>query len=290
MEYLPIDLQAKKIFDRCLSGFRKTLATYCFSSFYLWRNWERYRWTIVADALIISGADGYCLPIAAHSDDLCRAVETLIARSRRQNTPLLFTDVTENNVLLLQKAFPDAFAIQECRDGANYIYEKKDMLTLSGKKYHSKRNYLHRFFRAYPDYMPGNADDYLPACRNLLEKWFSGRQQSHSAYGEYISCLDCLEHLKELDCTGTVLLAEGRAVAFSIGEMLDHDTWLVHFEKADTDIPGAYQAINWLSATKLPEGCLYINRAEDMGIEGLRQAKISYHPCRMEKEFRLRLL
>ena len=87
-----------------------------------------------------------------------------------------------------------------------------------------------------------------------------------------------LHHFEELDLTGAVISVDGKIAAFTFGAPISHNTFGVHYEKADINIDGIYSAINQEFASHLPEQYIYLNREEDLGIPGLRQAKLSYHP------------
>ncbi|MBQ1502261.1 MAG: DUF2156 domain-containing protein [Firmicutes bacterium] len=293
MDFRPVTLEDKDIFRRFLAGRRRELITYSFSSFFLWRDWDPYTWAIVGDALVVKssfrGLDSICVPIAADDDAVLAATEQMIATETGGG--FCIGEATEADIALYEKAWPSRFQAEAYPDGANYIYRREDLALLKGNKYHGKRNQLRHFERACPDceLRPIN-EELIPGCRRLMEIWRERQGANDPEIEmEYQGCLDGLDALSRLDCEGLALTVKGQVAAFSIGEMLNDDTYAIHIEKGDTDFPGVYQAINCLSSRTLPETVRYINRAEDMGDAGLRRAKESYHPCRMEMEYYLRL-
>lgn len=295
IEFKEISLKDKPVFNSYLHGRRHDLITYCFSNFYLWRNWDPFAWAEIENALVIKSGqpsrDTICVPIAADDQAVLRATETMIDWFKSQNRDFKMTEVSAADVAFFERYWPGRFAIKEDSREANYIYRQSDLATLPGKKYHAKRNYINRFIRNYSDYrLLPLAGDIIAGCKAQLANWNSRHDmRNFDLRQEYLGNIDVLEHLAELDCQGVALLIGNQVVAFTVGEPLNCDTYCIHIEKGNTDITGVYQTINYLFVRKYTGGYTYINRAEDMGAPGLIRAKKSYHPCRMEKKFCLRL-
>ena len=294
MAFKPVQLSDKEIFDTYLAGRERQLITYCFSSFYLWRNWDPYSWDIVDDALVVKsgylGLDTICVPISASNKAVFAATEHMIADYREQGKDFLISEVSQSDLDLFEQQWPGRFLAKEYEPGANYIYNQQDLALLKGGKYDAKRNQIHHFTRACPDCQLLPIDkSILPQCYGLMQLWLSRQEPDNpETKMEYNGCLDALNDLQYLDCEGWALLNNDKVIALSIGQQLNKDTYCIHIEKGDTDIPGVYQAINCFCAGKYPQFA-FINRAEDMGDPGLRRSKLSYHPCRMEKKYYLRL-
>ena len=162
----------------------------------------------------------------------------------------------------LEKAFPDRFNFVSDRDYADYIYLRSDLSTLKGKKFQSKRNHLNKFRSNYPNYTyKPLTSDLIPACLEL--------ETSMTA---------ALQHLEQLDVIGGVLYVEDEIVAFTFGAPINQTTFDTCVEKANTAVEGAYAMINYEFANHIPSQYIYINREEDLGLEGLRKAKLSYQP------------
>ena len=113
-----------------------------------------------------------------------------------------------------------------------------------------------------------------------------GYIENDNIRNERRSLTTAFKHWNELDLTGFIIRIEGKIIAFTFGHPINHNTFGIHYEKADVNIDGAYSAINQHFAASLPEQYIYLNREEDLGIPGLRQAKLSYHPVKMLKKAR----
>lgn len=198
--------------------------------------------------------------------------------------PFLMLGVTENSLTQLEMAMPGYFYASADRNFTDYVYERERLATLAGKKLQSKRNFANRFTASHPDFqvLPLTAE-MAEKCIELDEKWASMKSEENDA-GKYTyesekkSMLYVLRHWNELGGLGAVLLVEGQMVAFTYGAAINADTFDVCLEKADTGYEGAFTMINREFAKMLPAQYKYINREEDLGIEGLRKSKLSYHP------------
>ncbi len=295
MQFNEVTLNDKALFNSYLQGRKRNLITYCFSSFYLWREWDPYSWAIVEDALVVKSnyknLDTICVPISADDQAVLRATEAMIKAYQQENKEFIISEVSADDLLFYEKYWPGRFVAEDYLDGANYIYLQSDLAHLPGKKFDGKRNQINRFKRNYPEYkLLPITKDLVNGCKEELNIWM-GRHDANDfeLQQEYQGSLDALDHLDELDCEGAALLIGDKVCAFTIGEPLNADTYCVHIEKGDINIPGVYQAINCFYAREYTEGYQYINRAEDMGSAGLRKAKTSYNPYRLEHKYYLRL-
>lgn len=167
------------------------------------------------------------------------------------------------------------------RDYFDYIYLREDLATLRGKKYQSKRNHINNFKKQYSyEYVP-ITPDIVPQCLKLECKWYkanNGDNDEEELNDERRSLTYALHHFDSLSLIGGALRVDNEIIAFSFGAPINHNTFGVHVEKADVNFDGAYTVINQEFASHLPEQYTYVNREEDLGIPGLRQAKLSYQP------------
>ena len=172
------------------------------------------------------------------------------------------------------------------RDNCDYLYRRSELAELKGKAFHKKKNLLNQFNAAFrADFRP--LDDETAADALLvLDAW---AVQALDGSDE-VQCRAALRWRKELGLYGFVLYADGAPAAFSLGEELRGGTVFdCHFEKALESVHGSYQAVNAFTARALPERIQFINREQDLGNAGLRQAKLSYRPCAMVEKFRVPL-
>lgn len=183
----------------------------------------------------------------------------------------------------LEEAAPDCFAFTANRDYYDYLYLRSDLATLKGKKYQPKRNHINKFLRACPDYTYRELTPALVSeCLQLAETWCRRNETTDEERSELEdelrSLTDALLHFDELDLRGGVLHTGGRIVAFTFGAPINANTFDVCVEKADVEVEGSYAMINHEFAKRIPEQYVYVNREEDLGLEGLRKAKLSYYP------------
>ena len=170
-------------------------------------------------------------------------------------------------------------SVEPDRDQYDYIYRRTDLATLHGKHLDAKRNHINRFRAEHPDFeyrplMPELFDE----CRRLTEIWQEEKGGSDTINAEKQVMETIFSNWDALGMIGGSIFVDGRIVAFTYGAAVTTDTFDVCVEKADRHVEGAFAIINQQFAEHLPEQYIYLNREEDMGIPGLRQAKLSYHP------------
>ena len=170
-------------------------------------------------------------------------------------------------------------SVESIRDRYDYIYCRTDLATLHGKHLDGKRNHIRRFRTQHPDFeyrplMPAFFDE----CRRLTEIWQEEKGGNDTIHAEKQVMETIFSNWDALGMIGGSIFVDGRMVAFAYGSAVTTDTFDVCVEKADRHVEGAFAIINQQFAEHLPEQYVYLNREEDMGIPGLRQAKLSYHP------------
>ncbi len=186
---------------------------------------------------------------------------------------------------LLPRLLPkQSFRIIEDRDNFDYIYRRNDLALLQGKALHKKKNLVNAFIAAHSGEIK-QLDVYsLPDALTVLESWKTSRPEDQS--GDYRQCRKALDLMQELKLSGIVVYADGVPVGFSAGTFLRKDTvFVVLFEKGINSYKGVYQFVNRAQALNLPAGVEFINREQDLGDSGLRQAKMTYRPCDFIKKY-----
>ena len=178
-----------------------------------------------------------------------------------------------------------SLSVDPVRNQYDYIYRRNDLATLHGRHLDAKRNHIHRFRAEHPDfeYRP-LTPELFDECRRLTEIWQAEKKQNPNQNKNEI--IDAEHQVMEtifsnwdaLGMIGGSIFVDGRMVAFTYGAAVTTDTFDICVEKADRHVEGAFAIINQQFAEHLPEQYVYLNREEDMGIPGLRQAKLSYHP------------
>ena len=220
---------------------------------------------------------GYTMPIA--TGDIKSAVDELIYDARSKGIMPVIGLLNEQNAAILRELYPRKFRITPSRDSFDYIYERSDLAELSGKKYHAKRNHISRFFRTYDDICTEEiCKNNFADVMSVAERWQNGGEDT----GELEIIRDALDHFDELGLFGLLLYVDGRPVAMTIASRLNDEMCDVHFEKA-VEIDEAYAVINNEFAKRYTD-FRYINREEDLGLEGLRKSKLSYYPSVLLKK------
>lgn len=254
-----------------------------FSNLCSWRFLYNTQFAIVDGFLVFKfwagGELAYMMPIG--EGDLKKVLNDLIEDAHRENEPFCMLGVCSCMREELEAIMPGQFTFTADRDYADYIYLRSDLATLKGKKFQSKRNHINKFRNMYPDheYTPITPDK-IQECMELEAKWCKANDcdKQEGTGNERRALTYALEHFEELGLTGGILYVNGEIAAFTFGMPINKETFGVHVEKADTNIEGTYTMINYEFANRIPEQYTYINREEDLGIEGLRKAKLSYQP------------
>jgi hypothetical protein len=213
--------------------------------------------------------------------DLKHAIELLETDAKKNGRELCMLGVTPEAKIRLEEAMPGSFIYLSDRDYFDYIYLREDLATLRGKKYQAKRNHVNNFVKTYPYKYIEITPELVPECLQLESKWFkanSGGDDEQELNDERRSMIYALNHCEELGLRGGAICVNHQIVAFSFGAPITYNTFGVHVEKADVNYEGSYAIINKEFAAHLPEKYIYVNREEDLGIEGLRKAKLSYQP------------
>lgn len=279
-----------EIFYRC----GKLGCEYSFANVYLW-----------GDQSVARLGDGLALYSCFHGDafyvcpvgtPLLPAIDALAADAQERGKSLRILSVSPQEAAALEAACPGRFLFRAVRSSFDYIYEIDRLADLGGKKLQAKRNHINRFQQANPEWqVEPLCDENLDECREMIARWYCRHLAEHEDADltlEQRALGHALAHRKSLEMEGLCLRAAGRVIAFTMGNRISESTFDVNFEKAYSDIQGAYPLINREFARylrqKYPE-LLYLNREDDMGLAGLRKAKESYVPDVMAEKLCLTL-
>ena len=261
-----------------------------FSNLCSWRFLYDTKFAVVDNFLVFKFWAGeqlaYMMPIG--TGDLKAILRKLIEDADKEKQSFCMLGVCSNMRVDLETTLPSQFVFTEDRDYADYIYLKSDLSTLKGKKFQSKRNHINRFRNTYPDYeYTPITPDRIQECLDLEAEWckVNNCDQQEGTGNERRALIYALHNFEALGLTGGILHVNSKIVAFTFGMPINHETFGVHVEKADTNIEGAYAMINYECANRIPEQYIYINREEDLGIEGLRKAKLSYQPVTILEKY-----
>lgn len=231
-------------------------------------------------------------PFPVGKGDVKPVLDAVLADARERGIPCRLTSMTKEECETLERLYPGRFCFHADRDGFDYVYPIEALATLKGKRYQSKRNFVNRFRQARPQCRTVVlTEENLSLVRDMSEKWFTQRQEREAGgnfHMEQVAMDRVLRHWRELEMEGIALVDGGEPIAFTVGSRLSENTFDIHFEKAVDTTDGSYAAINQAFAAylmeKFPE-VRWLNREDDMGIEGLRNAKLSYKPDRLVEKY-----
>ncbi len=176
-------------------------------------------------------------------------------------------------------------------DNADYVYRAADLIQLAGHKYDGKRNHIRNFVRNYDFALTPIQLADVPDVQEFQRRWCEARGCAHepSLQAENRAVQELLQHFGELDVHGATLRIDGQIQGYTLASALNRDTALIIVEKANPEFRGIYQSINQMFAEKMLGGCSWINREQDAGDEGLRRAKLSYHPHHLVAKYKVKL-
>lgn len=282
INFKEITLDDKKIINQYLKQDSFMISDISFGNLFIWRHARLIEYAILHDCLVIQttykGQNPFLFfPIGA--GDKLSTLKKLKNYYDSKGIPFCFHSLEKHNLEMLESIFGSVKSHLN-RDRSDYIYLTQNLISLAGRKYHKKKNHLNRFFEEYA----GFSFEEISAANlsDLKAVWdvWSGDIESSDVgrVNESVGIRDVFEHYTELGFRGGLLRFMGKIIAFSFGEILSSDICVIHIEKADINYRGAYQAINQQLLLHCFSDVKYVNREEDLGIEGLRKAKMSYNP------------
>jgi hypothetical protein len=285
LDFKKPEIDDKPWVDKCLAHANSMNCEYTFGNLFIWSTSYSTKICKFNDFMICRWGKGndlsYSLPIG--EGDFTQAIEEIINDAKSLGIKARIYGITEGYLGLLKEAFTGKFTYY-FDDGFNdYIYLTEKMSSLSGKKYHSKRNHITNFKKNNPDWSFEEINkDNINECIEYHTKWIDSKDSDDSDLEDYSfefeAVLKAFENYDSLGFQGGIIRANGKIVAYTLGEAQSDKCFVTHFEKADAQIQGAYPIIN----QEFTKNCLgnyeYVNREEDLGLEGLRKAKQSYNP------------
>lgn len=186
----------------------------------------------------------------------------------------------------LEIHFPKKFNFFEDRNMSDYIYTSQSLMTLTGKKLSSKRNHINRFLENNPDWSYEEiTKKNISEVDKMHDEWVSSMEEKDGLFEEGKAVKKALKNYFELGLSGGAIRCGGKIIAFSMGDKLNDNTFIVHIEKAFHEIQGAYPMINKQFVIANCRNFEFVNREEDTGDEGLRRAKLSYNPHTVLKKY-----
>lgn len=293
--FKPIELEDRPTFQEALRFYKPETSELTFTNLFVWRTHYNFQWAICRDWLVVvcsEGANDFCAlaPVGPSPGrgEISRMLLEWMGEERGQKKPRI---ERADARLVSDLDGVGTITMEPVRDHFDYVYLRDDLVQLAGNKYRSKRNHINQLLRTYRcEYAP-LGPEHIAECIKVQEKWCELRrcEDDLDLLGEWEAVRAILKSYESLEVQGGVLTIDGKVTAFTIGEMLNEDTAVVHIEKADPEIPGLYPVINQQFCRNNWKNARYINREQDLGVPGLREAKLSYYPDHMIKKFRITL-
>lgn len=290
IDFRPVELADKALIESYVRTSECRNCDMAFANMYCWQFLYQSARAVVDGFLVIrfriggGGRIGYMQPLG--KGDFSHILPALADDAHAHGQRLRLIGLSDAGREAVRKGDCGQFAFFSDRDYEDYVYNAEELRTLPGRRYQSKRNHINRFTAAYDYRYEPLVRERFAECLRLEAEW----RKVHTGHASELSAEQhamrkAFEHYEELGLTGGCIYAGDRLVAFTYGSPINHDTFDCHVEKADTEYDGAFTIINKLFAEHLPPEYLYINREEDLGLEGLRRAKLSYHPAFLVRKY-----
>lgn len=295
IEFSRIDPAFKDTYNRYLAADRRQGCEFSFANVSIW---GRQRMAVLHDHVVLFSQFGRCsvYPFPLGAGDIRPVLDAIIQDARERGIPCRISSLSKEHCDLLQQLYPGKFRFHTNRDDYDYVYRTEDLALLKGKKYQSKRNFCNRFWSANPTCrLEPMEQRHLDAVRQMLDAWYENRMAAdpyNDFHLEQVALGRALDKWQALGMEGMVLMEEEKVLAFTMGSPLGESTFDIHFEKALDIADGAYNVINQGFAQYLMEKhpeITWLNREDDLGLPGLRKAKLSYQPDHLVEKYWARL-
>ncbi len=287
-----IEIDCKDILDKYFDLVDYEACEYCFTTLYMWKDLYNTKYYVEDDFAIVAGEyenKGFIILPLAKKENMNKAFDFIIKNFEKQHKQIHLKAINKEVVEYLQSVYGDRFEYIEERNNFDYIYDGESLRTLAGRKNQKKRNHLNSFVKEYGDrveYKKLEEADF-DECINLLKEWSKDKDESIELDSEFKAIKRIFKNYEKLKDTLKIsgIYIDSKLEAFSIGEMLNDNMAVIHVEKANADIRGLYPYINQQFLLNEFSDVEFVNREEDLGIEGLRKAKLSYHPVKFAEKY-----
>lgn len=286
MQFFDIDISAKNTITDFFHAQRVEASDMVFGNLYIWHFSREIKYAILHDCLVIwTKFPSEPFPFIFYPlgrGNRKGAIEKMKEYFLDNKMPFSLRNLEGYQSAELESLFPNSFELAQNRNRFDYIYNINELIALNGRTLHKKKNHLNRFFKLYPDFVyeridSRNANEVLAA----YSEWFSANSDKNEGLeNEFKGIRASLENFDSLNMKGAIIRIEGKIAAFSLGEQTNSDSCVIHIEKGNTFYEGIFQAINQQFLKNDFAHLRFVNREEDLGIDGLRKAKMSYKPCR----------
>ncbi len=299
MELKKINIDAKDVLDKYFDMVDYEACEYCFNTLFMWQHSYKTCYHIGKDFAILIGEHNgevfSILPLAA-KEKIAEVIDFVIKSFEEDKHKIYFRGIDKDVVEILKKLYPGKFEYSAERDIFDYVYDAEKMRTLKGRKLSNKRNHLNFFKREYEGRVERRllTKEDFSKCFEMLEAWNeekSGDEEyQKSIDDEFLGMKKLFDNYDKISDKLKIygVFIDGKLEAFSMGEKINDNMALIHIEKANSNIRGLYPYINKMFLLDVFPEVEWVNREEDMGLEGLRKAKMSYIPDRFVEKYTVR--
>jgi len=295
----PIEIIDKSLFDEYFHKYPPENSEFTFTNLFMWRDYYNFLFMEFKEHILLFSYDYlknrrdpintdskdylyFFPPIGPNPDEIIIELFESISNIEIHRVPEKISEkVTQH-----EKFTKLNLNLFEDRNNWDYVYNREEILNLTGNKYRQNRRWLQKFFSNYDYEFKLITVDLIEKCKELQLEWCIMRActEDESLEAEQKAIYEALDNFKALGFSGGLICVEDKCAAYTFGEKLNHNTLVIHIEKAHAEYEGAYQAINNLFLKNCCEDAIYVNREQDLGIEGLKRAKESYKPIHMVKK------
>ena len=300
IEFKEISLENKNEIEELIRENKGNDSEFTFTNLFIWRKSYHTVYTVISDIpCFVYRHEGVscaaAIPVKPNGnkelEEKCVNAASALKKyfSEKKETCNLYI-FEEEIAKKISENVPDVSLYKEDRDSFDYVYLVKDLTDLAGKKFHGKKNHVNKFKRLYNwRYMPLNAE-MADSCLDVFCRWCKLKgEEKKGCCEEYDSVNELVSNWDKLDVKGGCLFVDETMVAFSIGEQLNPEMAVIHFEYADNEYEGVFPMMNQQFLINCWQDYKYVNREEDMGIEGIRKAKESYRPIFLVPKYIVKL-
>jgi hypothetical protein len=280
----PLALEDRSLLQPIFDALQPRISELTFAGLWLFRRAHGYRVSRCGDSLLLlgHGYDGHPYALPPLGGDPTAAAARLLA----DGIPLYGVD----DRLLAALSLPAGSTVEEDRDNFDYLYLREDLATLPGNRYHKKKNRINYFLARHDCVIEPLVSGRTEEVVAFLAEWGRVRgetAESRSFLPELEATVEAVRCADFLRLEGLVAMVAGEVKGLVMGERLNADTSVCHFQKCDPFMDGLAQLIDREFNARLFTDCTYVNREQDLGEPGLRSAKLTYHPVELVRKYRL---
>ena len=281
LDFQEISIEDRERIENYFEFLEEPFCDFTFGNLFSWSVVENTKIAFLNNFLFIRFSDDkkfyYAFPIG--KGEIKNAINLIIEDAKINDKKIQFVCLTKKQTKILKEIFDEKIKINKNRDDFDYVYSVEKLSTLSGRKYHSKKNHFNSFKNNFDFIYEEINENNLQECIGFASEWYLQNEATPMLLKEQKVLNNALENYFNLNLIGAIIKINEKIVAVCAGEkMYKQNMFCTHFEKASSEFPKAYTAINKLFSEFSINNFEFVNREDDAGIEGLRKAKLSYYP------------